>query len=152
MGDDDGDDDDDVGEDGDETGSKRRIKEARVQSVESSSDDDATTTTTTKTSNVKRAKNTQVLLIDDVQDETHKPWITAELISLIKHRNMLQAKINEKASMSPMSTDAMTTTTTTTTTTTAASEADEELLKKFKNLRNKVTKLVKKARSTYPSS
>ena len=58
----------------------------------------------------------------------HKPWITPELIKLIKHRNLLQTKINENNGKLDAS-------------------ADAELMKKFKNLRNKVTKLVKKARS-----
>ena len=58
----------------------------------------------------------------------HKPWITPELIKLIKHRNLLQSKINENNGKLDAS-------------------ADAELMKKFKNLRNKVTKLVKKARS-----
>ncbi len=75
----------------------------------------------------KKLKTTHVIIIDDTNEEMHKPWITDDLIKLIKHRNMLQAKLGEKNS--------------------EGCEPDEELVKKFKNLRNKVTKLVKKARS-----
>ena len=90
-----------------------------------------------------RCVDKQIIVIDDSNEEIHKPWITPELIKLIKHRNLLQAKINEKNKnlelqvVEPSSS--------------AASEAaDAELMKKFKNLRNKVTKLVKKARSKRP--
>ncbi len=77
----------------------------------------------------KKLKTTHVIVIDDTNEEMHKPWITDDLIKLIKHRNMLQAKLGEKNG--------------------GGSEPDEELVKKFKNLRNKVTKLVKKARSNF---
>jgi hypothetical protein len=77
-----------------------------------------------------KINNKKVIVIDDSNEEIHKPWITPELIKLIKHRNLLQEKINEKKTSSSF-----------------ASGGEEELLKKFKNLRNKVTKLVKKARS-----
>jgi hypothetical protein len=81
-------------------------------------------------------KDKQIIVIDDTNEEIHKPWITPELIKLIKHRNLLQSKINETSNKN------------------AAlninkSAADAELMKKFKNLRNKVTKLVKKARKEY---
>ncbi|CAF0706719.1 unnamed protein product [Brachionus calyciflorus] len=74
----------------------------------------------------EKVKNKKIILIDDSNEEMHKPWITPELIKLIKHRNLLQSKLGP---------DSETT--------------DPELLKKFKNLRNKVTKLVKKARKDY---
>lgn len=77
----------------------------------------------------EKLKNRKIILIDDSNEEMHKPWITPELIKLIKQRNLLQSKLNDRN--------------------TGAAEADEELLKKFKNLRNKVTKLVKKARKDY---
>ena len=75
----------------------------------------------------------KIIVIDDTNEEIHKPWITPELIKLIKHRNLLQTKINEKSKTQDLQT--------------STAEADVELMKKFKNLRNKVTKLVKKARS-----
>ena len=83
----------------------------------------------------------QIIVIDDSNEEIHKPWITPELIKLIKHRNLLQAKINEKNKNLELQAESSGTATT--------SEADAELMKKFKNLRNKVTKLVKKARSKW---
>jgi hypothetical protein len=91
----------------------------------------------------KKLNTTKLIVIDDTGDEMHKPWITPELINLIKHRNLLSAKINEKNLMNKDENangenDSAST-----------SEADAELIQKFKNLRNKVTKLVKKARSMY---
>ena len=90
----------------------------------------------------KKLKSTKLIVIDDTGDEMHKPWITPELINLIKHRNLLSAKINEKNLMNKDENNGEENTTTT-------NEADAELLQKFKNLRNKVTKLVKKARSMF---
>lgn len=81
-----------------------------------------------------RVKAKKIIVIDDSNEEMHKPWITPDLIKLIKHRNLLQSKINENNTKL----DA---------TNASLSAADADLLKKFKNLRNKVTKLVKKARS-----
>ena len=82
-----------------------------------------------------KLKAKKIIVIDDTNEEMHKPWITPELIKLIKHRNLLQAKINENnLNVSAANVSTMT-------------AADDELVKKFKNLRNKVTKLVKKARS-----
>lgn len=60
----------------------------------------------------------KIIIIDDSNEEIHKPWITPELIKLIKQRNLLQAKLNESKG--------------------ADSLVNEELIKKFKNLRNKV--------------
>lgn len=77
----------------------------------------------------KKLKTKHVIVIDDTNEEMHKPWITPDLIKLIKHRNMLQAKLGENSVQGEV--------------------PDEELVKKFKNLRNKVTKLVKKARKDY---
>lgn len=82
----------------------------------------------------KKLKSTHVIVIDDTNEELHKPWITPELIKLIKHRNLLQAKLVENTNQDSVS-DLV--------------GPDEELLKKFKNLRNKVTKLVKKSRSKF---
>jgi len=74
-----------------------------------------------------KMKKQKVIVIDDLNgDETHKPWITPALIKLIKQRNLLQSKLNVEGK-----------------------EPDPELVKKFKNLRNKVTKLVKNARKEY---
>jgi hypothetical protein len=81
------------------------------------------------TINKDKVKSKQIIVIDDTNEEMHKPWITPDLIKLIKHRNLLQSKINENNSKSLQN--------------------DDELMKKFKNLRNKVTKLVKKARKDY---
>lgn len=80
-----------------------------------------------------RVKSKKIIVIDDTNEELHKPWITPDLIKLIKHRNLLQSKINENKLEAN----------------TNLSDADAELMKKFKNLRNKVTKLVKKARKDY---
>lgn len=82
----------------------------------------------------KKFKSTHVIVIDDTNEEMHKPWITPDLIKLIKHRNLLQAKLNEKTEVEGA---------------VDPPAPDPELLKKFKNLRNKVTKLVKKARKDY---
>lgn len=79
---------------------------------------------------VSKIKSKKIIVIDDTNEDMHKPWITPELIKLIKHRNLLQTKINENNGKLDAS-------------------ADAELMKKFKNLRNKVTKLVKKARKEY---
>lgn len=62
--------------------------------------------------------NKKVIVIDDSNEEMHKPWISPELIKLIKQRNLLQAKLSEAKSDD--------------------SAVNEELMKKFKNLRNKV--------------
>ena len=78
----------------------------------------------------KRLRATRVIVIDDNSEDLHKPWITPELIKLIKHRNLLQAKLAASSNAE-------------------AAGPDDELLKKFKNLRNKVTKLVKKSRSEF---
>lgn len=83
--------------------------------------------------NGKKLKTTHIIVIDDTNEELHKPWITPELIKLIKHRNLLQAKLAENTNQESASNLG----------------PDEELLKKFKNLRNKVTKLVKKSRKDY---
>ena len=80
-----------------------------------------------------KVKKKQVIIIDDTNEEMHKPWITPELIKLIKHRNMLQSKINQSLNKKPED----------------ANPTDLQLIDKFKNLRNKVTKLVKKARSNF---
>ncbi|RNA00684.1 hypothetical protein BpHYR1_031933 [Brachionus plicatilis] len=96
------------------------IKANQILTMESDDSDDEDPHTDNK------LKTKKVILIDDTNEEMHKPWITPELIKLIKHRNLLQSKIQ------------------------ADSEANNvELMKKFKNLRNKVTKLVKKARKEY---
>ena len=92
----------------------------------------------------KKLKTKHVIVIDDTNEEMHKPWITPDLIKLIKHRNLLQAKLTESNAAKSAEVNGE-----------ADSSAalpvapDEELLKKFKNLRNKVTKLVKKARSKW---
>jgi hypothetical protein len=62
--------------------------------------------------------NRKVIVIDDSNEEMHKPWISADLIKLIKQRNLLQEKLNESK--------------------TDEQDVNEELMKKFKNLRNKV--------------
>lgn len=62
--------------------------------------------------------NKKVIVIDDSNEEMHKPWISPELIKLIKQRNLLQAKLSEAKSDD--------------------AAVNEELMKKFKNLRNKV--------------
>lgn len=80
-----------------------------------------------------KIKSKKIIIIDDTNEEMHKPWITPDLVKLIKHRNLLQSKINENNIKLDVDSN--------------TSAADAELLKKFKNLRNKVTKLVKKARS-----
>jgi hypothetical protein len=85
--------------------------------------------TANPSANKEKVKLKQIIVIDDANEEMHKPWITPDLIKLIKHRNLLQSKINENN--------------------TKSLQNDEELMKKFKNLRNKVTKLVKKARKDY---
>lgn len=76
----------------------------------------------------------QVIIIDDSNDDIHKPWITPDLIKLIKQRNLLQAKLAEFKPEEESSQS-------------VPSQAEAELRKQFKNLRNTVTKLVKKARS-----
>lgn len=63
--------------------------------------------------------NTKVIVIDDTNEEMHKPWISPELIKLIKQRNLLQAKLNESRNID--------------------TDVNDELVKKFKNLRNKVS-------------
>jgi hypothetical protein len=111
--DDDDDDEDDEDEEGEDEESKEKKRIKRLK---------------------KQLKVKKVIIIDDTNEEMHKPWITPELIKLIKHRNLLQAKITENNLN--ISTAEI-----------PATNADVELIKKFKNLRNKVTKLVKKARS-----
>lgn len=96
------------------------IKANQILTLESDDDSDD------ENDAVDKIKTKKVILIDDSNEEMHKPWITPELIKLIKQRNLLQSKLPP---------DSETT--------------DPELLKKFKNLRNKVTKLVKKARKDY---
>ena len=87
-----------------------------------------------------KLKSKKIIIIDDTNEEMHKPWITPELIKLIKHRNLLQSKINEnKTDAGESEADPVE----------SRNPADAELIKKFKNLRNKVTKLVKKARKDY---
>lgn len=87
----------------------------------------------------KKLKTKHVIVIDDTNEEMHKPWITQDLIKLIKHRNLLQSKLTEStAAQNAETADSVN-----------PKAPDEELLKKFKNLRNKVTKLVKKARKDY---
>ena len=112
------------------------LKLRNIYNENSEEDDDEEENEATGDENsqkIKRIKATHLIVIDDTNEEMHKPWITPELIKLIKHRNLLQSKIGEKnVQSSGDSTDP---------------QPDEELLKKFKNLRNKVTKLVKKARS-----
>ena len=102
-------------------------------SEEDDDDDENEATGDDTATKIKRIKATHLIVIDDTNEEMHKPWITPELIKLIKHRNLLQSKIGENNVHS--SADS------------AGPQPDDELLKKFKNLRNKVTKLVKKARS-----
>jgi hypothetical protein len=82
-----------------------------------------------------KIKSKKIIVIDDTNEEMHKPWITPDLIKLIKQRNLLQSKINENNIKLDVDSN--------------TNAADAEVLKKFKNLRNKVTKLVKKARSNY---
>lgn len=102
---------------------KRHI--ARAYNAEDSEDDSEILTSTGDDSN--KVKKQKLIVIDDTSgDDTHKPWITPALINLIKQRNLLQSKLNE-----------------------TGQEPDPELVKKFKNLRNKVTKLVKNARSNF---
>jgi len=103
---------------------------------ESDNDDDESTEDGHKT---KKLKSTHVIVIDDTNEEMHKPWITPDLIKLIKHRNLLQSKLNEKNGHDVIGADGAV----------EPVAPDPELLKKFKNLRNKVTKLVKKARKDY---
>lgn len=95
-----------------------------------SEDEDNDTGCANENQTNKKLKNTHVIVIDDTNEELHKPWITPELIKLIKHRNLLQTKLVESSNKDSVN-------------------PDEELLKKFKNLRNKVTKLVKKSRKDY---
>lgn len=96
------------------------IKANQIISMESDDSDEDDT-------NVDKViRNKKVILIDDSNEEMHKPWITPELIKLIKHRNLLQSKLQSDTEAN-----------------------NPELMKKFKNLRNKVTKLVKKARKEY---
>jgi len=111
--DDDDDDEDDEDEEGEDEESKEKKRIKRLK---------------------KELKVKKVIIIDDTNEEMHKPWITPELIKLIKHRNLLQAKITEN-NLNISSAEI------------PGTSADVELIKKFKNLRNKVTKLVKKARS-----
>ena len=87
----------------------------------------------------KKLKTKHVIIIDDTSEELHKPWITPDLIKLIKHRNLLQSKLTSENGNLSSEVGAVVIGQTL--------QPDEELLKKFKNLRNKVTKLVKKARS-----
>lgn len=93
-----------------------------------------------KQKRLSKLKDTRVIVIDDTNEEMHKPWITADLIKLIKHRNLLQSKITENNLKATTSEEIGTG---------LSKTADDELIKKFKNLRNKVTKLVKKARKDY---
>lgn len=99
-----------------------------------SEDEDNDTNHVNENKTNKKLKSTHVIVIDDINEELHKPWITPELIKLIKHRNLLQAKLVQNTNQDSVS-DLV--------------GPDEELLKKFKNLRNKVTKLVKKSRSNF---
>lgn len=103
------------------------LKPNTILTIEDDSDDDLENEETSTTN--QKIKNKKIILIDDTNEEMHKPWITPDLIKLIKHRNLLQSKLNESGVDSTV--------------------PDAELLKKFKNLRNKVTKLVKKARKDY---
>ena len=83
--------------------------------------------------------STKCILIDDSNDDMlHKPWITPELIKLIKHRNLLQVKLTESGDLNAVTGGEAT-----------VGGGEQELLKKFRTLRNKVTKLVKKARKDY---
>ncbi len=77
---------------------------------------------------ISKIKKQKIIVIDDTDeggsDEAQKPWITPQLINLIKQRNLLQSKLTAQGK-----------------------EPDAEMNAKFKSLRNKVTKLVKNARS-----
>ena len=75
-------------------------------------------------------KARKVILIDDSNEEIHKPWISPELIKLIKHRNLLQAKLNESKHLIGIDLESINSI--------EETGVDAELLKKFKNLRNKV--------------
>ena len=97
------------------------IKANQIITMESDDSDDDDTGL-----NTAAFKTKKLILIDDSNEEMHKPWITPELIKLIKHRNLLQSKLHSESETN-----------------------NPELMKKFKNLRNKVTKLVKKARKEY---
>ena len=101
--------------------------------------DEATKESRKRSSN--KLKSKKIIVIDDTNEEMHKPWITPELIKLIKHRNLLQSKINENKPAADEKSEADPAE--------SRNPADAELIKKFKNLRNKVTKLVKKARKDY---
>lgn len=108
------------------------IKLNRIYSENEESDDGDNENEETQEKNKIKAK--KIIVIDDSNEEMHKPWITPDLIKLIKHRNLLQSKLNESNTKIDGNSANL-------------SVADMDLLKKFKNLRNKVTKLVKKARS-----
>jgi hypothetical protein len=112
---------------------------------ESDSEDGEAHNTTDENAKKKpseRVRGTKCILIDDSnEDSLHKPWITPELIKLIKHRNLLQAKLSETGGLTATGQEAESEVT--------KSAENQELLKKFRMLRNKVTKLVKKARKDY---
>ena len=104
-------------------GFNKRIKYNSVSSDNNNEDD-----RNLNDNSISKIKKQKIILINDTNDgdsdEAHKPWITPQLINLIKQRNLLQSKLS-----------------------TQGKEPDTELMAKFKNLRNKVTKLVKNARS-----
>jgi hypothetical protein len=112
------------------------IRASAILNYDDSSEDEEEGESNEDSNKASKIKNKKVILIDDTNEEMHKPWITPELIKLIKHRNLLQEKINETGGLNEANRSSNT-------------PADQELLKKFKNLRNKVTKLVKKARKDY---
>lgn len=86
------------------------------------------------------AKAKKVILIDDSNEEMHKPWISPELIKLIKHRNLLQAKLNESKQLIGIDLESNNV---------EGTDADTELLKKFKNLRNKVNLKINNLKAIY---
>ena len=98
-------------------------KRTKFNSFSSDTNDDGNAS-----DSISKIKKQKLIIINDTDeaeaDETHKPWITPQLINLIKQRNLLQSKLNVQGK-----------------------EPDPDLMAKFKNLRNKVTKLVKNARS-----
>jgi hypothetical protein len=103
-------------------------KRTKYNSFSSDNEDDIKNSSSNSISKIKKQK---IIVIDDTNevgesDEAHKPWINTQLINLIKQRNLLQSKLNVQGK-----------------------EPDAELMAKFKNLRNKVTKLVKNARSMF---
>ena len=100
-------------------------KRTKYNSFSSDNEDD----NNQASNSISKIKKQKIIVINDTNedcDEAHKPWITTQLINLIKQRNLLQSKLNVQGK-----------------------EPDAELMAKFKNLRNKVTKLVKNARSKF---